>query len=55
VNLTARIESKCRELDRTLLLSAEFVSASGIAAELLGEFELKSLGATQRIYALTGT
>jgi adenylate cyclase len=53
VNLTARIESMCKDLDRSLLLSAEFVRASGIEAHLLGEFVLKGVGATQHIYAPT--
>jgi adenylate cyclase len=53
VNLTARIESMCKDLDRSLLLSAEFVRASGIEAHLLGEFVLKGVGATQHIYAST--
>jgi adenylate cyclase len=52
VNLTARIESMCKELDRSLLLSAAFVRASGIEAELVGEFVLKGLHAKQRIYAV---
>jgi adenylate cyclase len=38
VNLTARIEALCRELDRTLLLSGAFVRASHLPAHLLGEF-----------------
>lgn len=53
VNLTARIESMCKDLDRSLLLSADFVRASGIAAAPLGEFALKGVGARQPIYALT--
>jgi adenylate cyclase len=53
VNLTARIESMCKELDRSLLLSAEFVRASGVEACLLGEFVLKGVGAKQPIYAMT--
>lgn len=52
VNLTARIELMCKELDRSLLLSAEFARASGIEADLLGEFVLKGVGAKQRIYAM---
>ena len=33
VNLTARIESMCRQLGRPLLLSSDFVKAGGIAAQ----------------------
>ena len=51
VNLTARIESMCRELGRQLLLSADFVSASGIAAHSLGRFSLKGVGADHEIFA----
>ncbi len=51
MNLTARIESMCKDLDRSLLLSADFVRASGIAAAPLGEFALKGVGARQPIYA----
>jgi adenylate cyclase len=52
VNLTARIESMCKNLQRSPLLSAEFVQASGVRAELLGEFELKGVGARQPIYGV---
>jgi hypothetical protein len=38
VNLTSRIESMCKNLDRSPLLSAEFARLSGIEAEYLGEF-----------------
>src|ERR1700726_636680 len=38
VNLTARIESMCRELGRQLLLSSDFVKAGGIAAKSVGTF-----------------
>jgi adenylate cyclase len=52
VNLTARIESMCKDLQRSPLLSAEFVRASGVRAELLGEFALKGVGARQSIYGV---
>ena len=52
VNLTARIESMCKDLQRSPLLSAEFVRASGVRAELLGEFALKGVGARQPIYGV---
>jgi adenylate cyclase len=51
VNLTARIESLCRQLDRQLLLSADFVRAGGIRVESLGRFSLKGVGADQEIFA----
>ena len=51
VNLTARIESLCRELNRKPLLSADFAAASGVAATSLGEFALKGVGAKQEIFA----
>ena len=51
VNLTARIESMCGTLGRSLLLSADFVSAGGIAAESLGAFPLKGIGVEQEIFA----
>lgn len=51
VNLTARIESMCRELGRQLLLSADFVGASGIMAQSLGRFSLKGVGADHEIFA----
>jgi len=52
VNLTARIEALCGKLGRPLLVSADFVSASGITAEALGAFPLKGVSAVQSIYAL---
>ena len=52
VNLTARIESMCKNLQRSPLLSVEFVQASGVRAELLGEFALKGVGARQPIYGM---
>jgi adenylate cyclase len=51
VNLTARIESMCRELGRNLLLSSDFVKTGGIAARSLGAFALKGVGAEQEIFA----
>ncbi len=50
VNLTARIESMCRELGRQLLLSSDFVKAGGIAAKSVGTFSLKGVGADQEIF-----
>jgi adenylate cyclase len=53
VNLTARIESMCRQLGRQLLLSADFVEAGKISAQSLGAFSLKGVGADQEIFAPT--
>jgi adenylate cyclase len=53
VNLTARIESMCRQLGRQLLLSSDFVEAGGISAQSLGAFSLKGVGADQEIFAPT--
>jgi len=50
VNLTARIESMCRQLGRQLLLSSDFVSAGKIPATSLGAFSLKGVGADQEIF-----
>jgi adenylate cyclase len=55
VNLTARIESMCRQLGRQLLLSSDFVKAGAIAAQSLGAFSLKGVGAEQEIFAPTPT
>jgi adenylate cyclase len=53
VNLTARIESLSSTLGRPLLMSSDFVQASGLAAQALGEFSLKGVGAKQEIFAPT--
>ena len=50
VNLTARIESMCRELGRQLLLSSDFVGAGKIPATSLVAFSLKGVGAEQEIF-----
>jgi adenylate cyclase len=47
VNLTAL----CGKLVRPLLVSADFISASGVTAEALGAFPLKGVGTVQSIYA----
>ena len=52
VNLTSRIELMCKDLNRSPLLSAEFVRLSGVEAEYLGEFELKGVAEKQLIYGL---
>ena len=51
VNLAARIEAMCRELGRTLVLSADFVAVGAIDAEPLGEFSLRGVAVPQRLYA----
>src|SRR5262249_25627385 len=51
VNLTARIEALCGELRQQLLLSADSVAASGVAAQEVGEFALDGVAAKQRIFA----
>ena len=55
VNLTARIESMCRQLGRPLLLSSEFVAAGRIAAASLGAFSLKGVGSDQEIFVPAGS
>ncbi|MFB9266223.1 adenylate/guanylate cyclase domain-containing protein [Bradyrhizobium erythrophlei] len=51
VNLTARIESMCRQLGRQLLLSSDFVGAGSIPATSLGAHSLKGVGSEQEIFA----
>ena len=50
VNLTARIESMCSQLGRPLLLSSDFVVTGHVAAQSLGAFSLKGVGAEQEIF-----
>ena len=42
----------CKNLQRSPLLSVEFVQASGVRAELLGKFALKGVGARRPIYGV---
>lgn len=51
VNLAARIEGLCGQLGRTLLLSDDFVRASGSPADAVGAYMLKGIGASQTVYA----
>jgi len=51
VNLTARIESMCRQLGRPLLLSSDFVAGGHLAATSLGSFSLKGVAADQELFA----
>lgn len=55
VNLTARLESMCRQLGRPLLLSSDFVKAAGIAASSLGAFPLRGVGVEQEIFVPSGS
>jgi len=55
VNLTARIESLCRQLGRQLLLSSDFVRTGRIDAQSLGAFSLKGVGADQEIFVPRST
>ena len=50
VNLTARIESMCRQLGRSLLLSSDFVMTGGMPAKSLGHHPLKGVAADQEIF-----
>ncbi len=50
VNLTARVESMCRQLGRPLLLSSDFVDAGHLTATSLGRFPLKGVAAAQEIF-----
>ena len=50
VNLTARIESMCRQLGRTLLLSSDFVASGQMVATSLGFFSLKGVAAEQELF-----
>jgi adenylate cyclase len=50
VNLTARIESLCRQLDQQLLLSSDFVQAGATAARSFGRHTLKGVGGDQEVF-----
>ena len=54
VNLIARIEALAGQLDRRLLLSADFASACPEPLECLGAFALKGLGQPQAIFVPSG-
>jgi adenylate cyclase len=51
VNLTARIENLCRDLQRPLLLSQDFAAASGADVESVGIYTLKGVGTPQQVFA----
>ena len=54
VNLASRIEGLTRELERQVLVSAEFAAVSEAEFELLGEFALKGVGEKRAVYAPQG-
>ena len=50
VNLAARIESLCRELGQDVILSKDFVRASGAEFESLGKHKLKGLSESREVF-----
>ena len=52
VNLTARIERFCRELDRDLIMSEVFAETLGRPTWELGHFELRGFAKMQRLFEL---
>jgi adenylate cyclase len=55
VNLTARIETLCRQLGRPLLLSSDFVRAGAVVAQSLGRFPLKGIAEDHEIFVPAGS
>lgn len=51
VNLASRIEGLTREVDRPVLVSAEFAALHGGDFEPLGEFAFKGIGGKRAVYA----
>ncbi|MCP4327493.1 MAG: adenylate/guanylate cyclase domain-containing protein [Alphaproteobacteria bacterium] len=51
VNLASRIEGLTRELDRTVLVSAQFAALHGGEFEPLGEFAFKGIAEKRAVYA----
>jgi adenylate cyclase len=51
VNLATRIEGLTARVGRRLLVSADFAAQASGAMEPVGEFELKGVGAPQRVFA----
>jgi adenylate cyclase len=51
VNLASRIESLTRELEKPILLSAEFVALHGGSFEDLGRFKFKGVSEERTVYA----
>ena len=52
VNLTARIERLCRELDRELIMSETFANTLSRPMWEIGHFELRGFSKMQRLYEL---
>jgi adenylate cyclase len=52
VNLTARIERLCRELDRTLIMSAAFAARLARPMFAIGHFHLRGFSRMQMLYGL---
>jgi adenylate cyclase len=52
VNLTARIERFCRELDRDLIMSETFADTLGRPMWEIGHFELRGFSKMQRLFEL---
>jgi adenylate cyclase len=52
VNLTARIERLCRELDRTLIMSEAFADTLSRPMWEIGHFELRGFAKMQRLFEL---
>ena len=55
VNLTARIERLCRELDRTLIMSEAFAETLHRPMWEIGHFELRGFAKMQRLFELPPT
>ena len=55
VNLTARIERFCRELDRDLIMSEGFVDTIGRPMWEIGHFELRGFAKMHRLFELPTT
>jgi adenylate cyclase len=55
VNLTARIESLCRQLGRPLLLSSDFAGVCGSPTQSVGRFPLKGVALEQEIFVPSGS
>jgi adenylate cyclase len=52
VNMTARIERFCRELDRSLIMSEAFAETLGRPMWEIGHFELRGFAKMQRLFEL---
>jgi adenylate cyclase len=52
VNLTARIERLCRELDRSLIMSEAFANTLQLPTWEIGHFEMRGFSKMQRLFEL---